>query len=216
VFLTRSLWRKAIVTVVAAGVGVVLYNATSQDARQTDPNAPPAPGDRISISATAYCKGSVTAAGVSVQDGAAASDRSLIPLGSIVHIETGDPRYDGMYTILDTGPEIKGREVDLYMWSCNEALAFGRKEARLTLLRKGWDPRATPPPKATLMQRIFRSRAAPEPSPRPLQPPPPSRAPAPRSLPSSPRSETPREETPQPEIPQRDGAPLDPLPPTTP
>ncbi len=215
-FLTSSLWRTAIFTVVATGVPVVLYNATSQEAKQTDPNTPPGPGDRISISATAYCKGSITAAGVSVQDGAAASDRSLLPLGSIVRIETGDLRYDGMYTILDTGPEIKGREVDIYMWSCNEALAFGRKEVRLTLLRRGWDPRATAPPQATLMQQIFRSRAAPEPSPRPLQPPPASRPLAPRSLPPAPRPETPPAEAPQPEVPPRGGAPLETLPPTTP
>jgi 3D (Asp-Asp-Asp) domain-containing protein len=216
VFLTRSFWRKAIVTVVAAGILVVLYDATTEDARPADPNASPAPGDRISISATAYCKGSVTAAGVSVQDGAAASDRSLLPLGSIVSIETGDSRYDGIYTILDTGPEIKGREVDIYMWSCNEALAFGRKEVQLTLLRRGWDPKATPPPTTTWLQRIFRSRAAPESVPRPLQPPPLSRPLTPRSSLPSPQSETPPADAPQPEMPQRDGGPRETLPQTTP
>jgi hypothetical protein len=29
------------------------------------------------------------------------------------------------------------------MWSCQEALAFGRRAARLTVLRLGWNPRAT-------------------------------------------------------------------------
>ena len=121
------------------------------------------------VSATAYCKGSVTTAGVAVQNGAAASDRSLFPLGSIVDIDTGDRRYDGMYTILDTGPQIKGREVDIYMWSCNDALAFGRRQVQVTVVRKGWNPRATTAAEPTLVQRLFTRRTplAPLPS-RPL------------------------------------------------
>jgi hypothetical protein len=35
--------------------------------------------------------------------------------------------------------------VDLYMWSCNEALAFGRRTVDVTVLRLGWDPHATTP-----------------------------------------------------------------------
>ena len=66
-------------------------------------------------------------------------------------------RYSGIWTVLDTGPEVKGRELDLYMWSCNDALAFGRRAVRVTILRLGWDPRhsapgagraAVPPPRA--------------------------------------------------------------------
>jgi 3D (Asp-Asp-Asp) domain-containing protein len=33
--------------------------------------------------------------------------------------------YQGIYTVLDTGPEIRGREIDVYMWNCTEAKAFG-------------------------------------------------------------------------------------------
>jgi hypothetical protein len=58
-------------------------------------------------------------------------------------VDAGDARYDGIYTVLDTGPEVQGRELDIYMWNCTEALAFGRKTVHLTLLREGWDPRAT-------------------------------------------------------------------------
>jgi len=42
------------------------------------------------------------------------------------------------------------------MWSCHEALKFGRKDVQVTVLRLGWDPRATAP---TLIDRIFRGRA---------------------------------------------------------
>ena len=52
-------------------------------------------------------------------------------------------RYNGIYTIMDTGPKVQGRHVDLYMWSCYEALDFGRRPIQLTVLRLGWNPRAT-------------------------------------------------------------------------
>jgi len=129
-----------------------------RDSKPLDPDAAPGPGARLTVSATAYCKGSVTAAGVAVQNGAAASDRSLLPLGSVVQIDTGDSRYDGMYTILDTGPQIKGHEVDIYMWSCYDALAFGRRKVQVTVLRQGWNPRATPPVEPTLLQRLLNRR----------------------------------------------------------
>jgi len=61
-----------------------------------------------------------------------------------------------VYTVMDTGPSVQGRLLDLYMWSCHEALKFGRKDVQVTVLRLGWDPRATAP---TLIDRIFRGRA---------------------------------------------------------
>jgi hypothetical protein len=61
--------------------------------------------------------------------------------------------------VLDTGPAIQGRKIDLYMWSCHEALAFGRKPVRLTVLRLGWNPRATAP---GFLDRLFRRPAPPE------------------------------------------------------
>ena len=80
------------------------------------------------------------AAGVAAQSGVAAADPTLLPLGSIVELDAADRSYNGIYTILDTGPEVQGREVDIYMWSCHEALAFGRQPVQLTVLRLGWNP----------------------------------------------------------------------------
>jgi 3D (Asp-Asp-Asp) domain-containing protein len=159
-----------VVTVVAVGGFVALYGVTTKDAVRPAPGGRVLPGARISVSATAYCKGTTTAAGVAVQSGAAASDPSILPLGSVVQIDTGDRRYDGMYTILDTGPAIKGHEVDIYIWSCHEALAFGRKQVAVTVLRQGWNPRATPPPPPGFIDRIFR-----RPTSEPKLPPLPSR-----------------------------------------
>jgi hypothetical protein len=56
---------------------------------------------------------------------------------------------------MDTGPEVKGRELDLYIWSCHEALKFGRRRIEVTVLRLGWDPRASSP---SLIDRLFRRR----------------------------------------------------------
>ncbi len=204
--LTRSLWVKLLVTTVATGGFISLYEVTMRDWREPDAKLPPGPGDRISISTTAYCKGSVTAAGVAVQSGAAAADRSLLPLGSIVQIETDDPRYDGMYTILDTGPEIRGRDVDIYMWSCNEALTFGRREARMKVLRLGWDPRATVSPTPRLIDRLLRRPSRGQSSKSSSPPPLPSQ---PLSLPQLevPQPEDRRTDTPQAATPQAETPP---------
>jgi 3D (Asp-Asp-Asp) domain-containing protein len=161
--LSRSFWGKGFVTVFAVGGFVALYEVTIPDSkfsmlplafeRFLDPSAPPAPGARVAFSSTAYCKGLVTSSGVAVQKGVIAADPTLLPVGSVIDFNVNDPKYDGIYTILDTGPEIQGREVDIYMWSCFEALRFGRRPAHITVLRLGWNPAATTP---TLIDRIFR------------------------------------------------------------
>jgi hypothetical protein len=58
---------------------------------------------------------------------------------------------------MDTGPAVQGRVLDLYMWSCHEALAFGRKPVDVTVLRLGWNPSAS---SASLIDRLFRRREA--------------------------------------------------------
>jgi 3D (Asp-Asp-Asp) domain-containing protein len=152
--LARSLWWKALVTALAAGVFVWLLEATMFDSRYAtapltliepgfDPSAPPAPGSRLAFAATAYCKGLVTSSGVAAQTGVTAADPAVLPVGTVVQLDFRDDKYDGIYTVLDTGPEVQGREIDLYMWSCNEALRFGRQPVRMTVLRLGWNPHAT-------------------------------------------------------------------------
>src|SRR5262249_47574522 len=59
----------------------------------------------------------------------------------------------GVYTIMDTGPEVQGREIDVYMWSCFEALRFGRQTVHIVVLRLGWDPKDSTPLIETLFHR---------------------------------------------------------------
>jgi 3D (Asp-Asp-Asp) domain-containing protein len=115
----------------------------------------PLPGTKLLFAATAYCKGRTTASGVNVRSGIAASDPELLPVGSVISVNTGDKKYSGIYTIMDTGPAVQGRILDLYMWSCHEALAFGRKQVQVTVLRLGWSPRASTP---GIVDALFRSR----------------------------------------------------------
>src|SRR5512142_1423673 len=89
------------------------------------PAPPPVPALRFA--ATAYCKGAMTASGVIPRTGVAAADEELLPVGSVIQVGRLGPRYDGVYTIMDTGPKVQGRNIDLYVWNCNEAVKFGRR-----------------------------------------------------------------------------------------
>jgi hypothetical protein len=74
-----------------------------------------------------------------------------------VEVDSLQRKYNGIYTILDTGPSVQGRRLDLYMWSCNEALEFGQQPMHVTVLRLGWNPRATTP---GLFDRFFKRSQA--------------------------------------------------------
>jgi 3D (Asp-Asp-Asp) domain-containing protein len=159
-FIARSLGRKLAVMCVAVLGFVFLYEVSMFDSREAapvgsvDPTLPTG-GSRLTFTATAYCKGKTTASGVGVRTGIAASDPALLPVGSVINITTGRTKYNGVYTIMDTGPKVQGRIIDLYMWSCHEALAFGRKQIQVTVLRLGWNPRASTP---GIVDALFRSR----------------------------------------------------------
>jgi 3D (Asp-Asp-Asp) domain-containing protein len=167
-------WRLVTSVAALAGAGVMawigLFGAW--------PAGEAAPGARVSFTATAYCKGTTTAAGTAVRRGIAAADRNVLPSGSVVSLSTGDAEFDGVYTVLDTGPAVQGHVIDLYVWSCHEALAFGRRKVTATILRLGWDPRDSAP---TMTDRLLHRK------PRPHEPDPdetaaqPQKRPAPRT-----------------------------------
>jgi 3D (Asp-Asp-Asp) domain-containing protein len=66
----------------------------------------------------------------------AAVDPSVIPLGSTIHIE-GDSGYYGVWEAVDTGPDIQGARVDLYVKNCQLAKQLGEHKAKVTVLRSG-------------------------------------------------------------------------------
>ena len=159
--LSASFRRRVTVTLAAALFGVLLYEAALLDSRYAARHArframtaPPAPGETLRFQATAYCKGTVTQSGVLVQSGIAAGDPQLLPVGSVIEVAAAGP-YNGIYTILDTGPAIQGRVIDLYMWSCYEAVEFGRRDIDIHILRLGWKPIDSSPDR---VDELFRER----------------------------------------------------------
>jgi len=162
--LSRSTGRKVFATAVAAFAFAFLYEVTTLDSRYAarqaelrEITAGSTPGAKLRFTATAYCKGTTTASGVNVQTGIAAADPDLLPVGSVIQIDRLGERYNGIYTIMDTGPRVQGRHIDIYMWSCNEALQLGRQSVAVSVLRLGWNPRASTP---RLVDRLFREREA--------------------------------------------------------
>lgn len=152
------------VTVGAAVGFVFVYETTIRDSRYAarlatfaESSGLPEPGTQFPFTATAYCKGETTASGVVVRTGIAAADPALLPVGTVVRLDTHHRRYDGVWTVMDTGPAVQGRTVDLYLWSCHEALAFGRRPIRLSVLRLGWNPQHSAP---SLADKLFRRREA--------------------------------------------------------
>jgi 3D (Asp-Asp-Asp) domain-containing protein len=98
-------------------------------------------GDLQDFHATAYCLKGRTASGENVRPGIVAADPKVLPLGTVVHIRAG--RYTGTYTVLDTGGRIKGRILDVYVPTYEEAVAFGRRQVKIKVLgraKRNTDP----------------------------------------------------------------------------
>jgi 3D (Asp-Asp-Asp) domain-containing protein len=195
-FLTRSLKQKIAATCGAVFGMVLFYEVTMLDSKTTvaqdeevqETTAKPAPGIRLRFAATAYCKGTTTASGTNVRTGIAAADPDLLPVGTVIQIDNLGQRYNGIYTILDTGPAVQGRHIDLYMWSCNEALSFGAKKVQLNVLRLGWNPRASNPTviRSILDQRERQMNAPQETAPPASVPPPAPPSDPPQTQPEEP------------------------------
>lgn len=101
-----------------------------------DPETQPA-APAISFTATAYSLRGRTASGQYVRRGLIAADRRVLPIGTRVRLEAGS--YSGEYTVADTGGAVRGRKIDIWMPSTGEAMRFGRRPVKLTVLGR---PRA--------------------------------------------------------------------------
>ncbi len=82
--------------------------------------------------ATAYSLRGRTASGLMVSKGLIAADPRVLPLGSRVRLEV--PGYHGEYLVADTGGMIRGRRIDIWIPSSKEAMRFGRRTVKLTVL----------------------------------------------------------------------------------
>ncbi|MEP6568392.1 MAG: 3D domain-containing protein [Acidobacteriota bacterium] len=117
-----------------AAARVIAPDADSASrSRTVEEFAPGVPAS--SYVATAYSLKGRTASGRMVTRGLIAADPSILPLGSRVRLD--HPGYSGEYLVADTGGAIRGRRIDIWTPSTIEAMRFGRRTVRLTVLSYG-------------------------------------------------------------------------------
>jgi len=85
--------------------------------------------------ATAYSLRGRTASGRPVARGLIAADLSVLPLGTRVRLEAGS--WSGEYIVADTGGAVRGRKIDIWTPTTREAMQFGKRMVRLTVLELG-------------------------------------------------------------------------------
>ena len=92
---------------------------------------------RMEMSSTAYCLKGLMRTGVRTRDGMAAADPRVLPLGSVVRVSHPDGRPIGIFVVMDTGGAVRGNKIDIYMDSCREAAAWGRRAVVAEVLSIG-------------------------------------------------------------------------------
>jgi 3D (Asp-Asp-Asp) domain-containing protein len=88
----------------------------------------------VTFTATAYSLRGRTASGKPVARGLIAADRRVLPIGTRVRLQAGS--YSGEYLVADTGGAVRGRKIDIWMPSTSEAMRFGRRPVKLTVLSR--------------------------------------------------------------------------------
>ena len=89
----------------------------------------------VTYVATAYNLRGRTASGRPVGRGLIAADPAVLPLGSRVRLEAG--ALSGEYLVADTGGGVKGRHIDIWTPTASEAMRFGKRAVKLTVLSYG-------------------------------------------------------------------------------
>lgn len=89
----------------------------------------------LSVEATAYTGGGITATGTAARYGAIAVDPSVIPYGTRMYIVSDDGKWIyGVATAEDCGGAIKGHIIDLYFDDYNTCIQFGRRNCTVYIL----------------------------------------------------------------------------------
>lgn len=64
-----------------------------------------------------------------------AVDPKVIPLGSIVYIESDSPLVGGFYVAEDIGGAIKGNRIDIFMSDKSKCFEFGKRNVKVRVLK---------------------------------------------------------------------------------
>lgn len=86
-----------------------------------------------SFTATAYALHGRTASGTRTRRGIIAADRRVLPMGTRVRLDAGKG-HSGEYIVTDTGGVIKGNKIDIWVPSNGEAMRFGKRKVKLTVM----------------------------------------------------------------------------------
>ena len=86
--------------------------------------------------ATAYVDRGITKAGTMARSGVVAVDPDVIPLGSVVQVESDYPGITGYYLAEDTGGAVKGKIIDVWLPDYDEAIKFGRRPVKVKVYLK--------------------------------------------------------------------------------
>jgi 3D (Asp-Asp-Asp) domain-containing protein len=92
------------------------------------------PAKTMRMLATAYCDRGPTRSGARAQHGVVAADIRRWPLGTRLQVLAPGQSYAGVYTVLDTGSKISGRDLDIFMASCAHARRFGKRTVQVRIL----------------------------------------------------------------------------------
>lgn len=133
--------RRSLSLAIAVAIGGIVGSCTRAP---TPPPAPPpvavaptpAPAKTRTFEATAYTIEGTTASGKQTRHGIVAADPKVLPLGTRIRVSDAD-KYSGEYEVADTGREIKGDEIDIYIENGAEARRFGRRTVQVEVLQLG-------------------------------------------------------------------------------
>lgn len=115
-------------------------------------------------SATAYSLRGRTASGKPVARGVIAADPRVLPIGTRVRVEAGS--WSGEYIVADTGGAVKGRRIDIWTPTSGEAMRFGRRAVKLTVLEVGGKRAKTAPVRPRLANSASTAPSTESPAPR--------------------------------------------------
>jgi 3D (Asp-Asp-Asp) domain-containing protein len=103
--------------------------------RQNEVQARDEAAEWQTFEATAYSVEGTTKSGKQTVEGrTVAADPKILPVGTRIEVADAGP-YSGEYVVHDTGPEIRGREIDIFIDAPAEAKQFGRKQVRVRVTR---------------------------------------------------------------------------------
>jgi 3D (Asp-Asp-Asp) domain-containing protein len=122
----RSRVAVALIALVAMFVIGTTETAAERRAAKTRP---------LSMSATAYCQRGTTSTGTQTTSGTVAADPHVLPMGTTIRVTGLLSRRPQTFTVADTGPAVKGHEIDIFIGDCARAKAFGRRQVQVHVLK---------------------------------------------------------------------------------